>query len=93
MLVCVCMCVCFFQDNRDSLKHRHFFHNIHSMNTHDDVVKWKHFPRYWPGEFPAQRPVTRSFGVFLDLRLNQFHECYVIHVWHFRYGQERKQYE
>ena len=23
------------------------------------------------GEFPAQRPVTRSFDVFLDLRLNQ----------------------
>ena len=23
-----------------------------------------------PGEFPAQRPVTRSFGVFFDLRLN-----------------------
>ena len=36
---------------------------------HDDVIKWKHFPRYWsfvrefPGEFP-QRPVTRSFDVF-----------------------------
>ena len=46
---------------------------------HDDVIKWKHFPRYWPfcagnspvtGEFPAQRPVTRIFGVFFDLRLN-----------------------
>ena len=46
--------------------------------THDDVIKWKHFPRYWPfvrrnspatGEFPAQRPVTRSFDVFFDLRL------------------------
>ena len=24
-----------------------------------------------PGEFPTQRPVTRSFGVFLDLRLNK----------------------
>ena len=24
-----------------------------------------------PGEFPAQRPVTQSFGVFLDLRLNK----------------------
>ena len=44
-----------------------------------DVIKWKHFPRYWPfvreftgpGEFPAQRPVTRSFEVFFDLRLNK----------------------
>ena len=24
-----------------------------------------------PGEFPAQRPVTRSFEVFFDLRLNK----------------------
>ena len=47
---------------------------------HDDVIKWKHFPRNWPfvrgihrgpGDFPTQRPVTRSFYVFLDLRLNK----------------------
>ena len=47
---------------------------------HDDVIKWKHFPRYWPfvrgnspetGEFPTQRPVTRSFDGFVDLRLNK----------------------
>ena len=48
--------------------------------NHDDVIKWKHFPRYWPicagnspvtGEFfPAQRPVTRRFDVFFDLSLN-----------------------
>ena len=52
--------------------------------VHDDVIKWKHFPRYWPflwgiqrspvnssvtGEFPAQRPVKRSLDVFFDLRL------------------------
>ena len=24
-----------------------------------------------PGEFPAQRPVTRSFDLFFDLRLNK----------------------
>ena len=38
---------------------------------HDDVIKWKHFPRYWPfvtGEYP---PVTRSFDVFFDVRLNK----------------------
>ena len=35
---------------------------------HDDVIKWKHFPRYWPFVFPAQRPVTRSFDIFCDLR-------------------------
>ena len=47
---------------------------------HDDVIKWKHVPHYWPfsagnspvtGEFPPQRPVTRSFDVFFDLRPNK----------------------
>ena len=46
---------------------------------HDDVIKWKYFPRNCPfvrgihrsGEFPTQRPVTRSFDVFFDLRLNK----------------------
>ena len=33
---------------------------------HDDVIKWKHFRRYWP-----QRPVNRSFDVFFDLCLNK----------------------
>ena len=27
------------------------------------------------GEFPAQRPVTRSFDVFFDLRLNKVNNC------------------
>ena len=48
-------------------------------STHDDVIKWKHFPRCpfcagnspVSGEFPAQRPVTRSFEVFFDLRPNK----------------------
>ena len=39
-------------------------------------MKWKHFPCYWPfvrvpDEFPAQRPVMRSFDDFFDLRLNK----------------------
>ena len=46
---------------------------------HDDVIKWKHFPRYWPfvrgiHRSPVnspQRPVSRNFDVFLDLRLNK----------------------
>ena len=50
-----------------------------TVTVHDDVIKWKHFPRNWPfcagnspvpGEFHAQRPVTQSFDVFFDLRLN-----------------------
>ena len=49
-------------------------------HKHGDAIKWKHFPRYWPfvrgnlpviGEFPAQRPVTRSCDIFFGLRLNK----------------------
>ena len=43
------------------------------LSQYDDVIKWKHFPRNWPFArgIPAQRPVTRSFGVFFYLRLNK----------------------
>ena len=46
----------------------------------DDVIKWKHFPRFLPMvkgihrspvECPPQRPMTRSFDVFFDLCLNK----------------------
>ena len=46
---------------------------------YDDVIKWEKIPVSLAlctgnspvtGEFPAQRPVTRSFGLFFDLRLN-----------------------
>ena len=49
-----------------------------AWSKHDDVIKWKHFPRYWPFvrgihrspvNFPTQRPVTRRSDVFFDLRL------------------------
>ena len=39
---------------------------------HDDVIKWKHFPRYWP--FVRGIPLTEAsdqFDVFFDLRLNK----------------------
>ena len=50
-------------------------------SAHDDVIKWKHFPRYWPfGRGIHRSPVnshhkgqavTRSFDIFYDLRLNK----------------------
>ena len=51
------------------------FHDFSISKRHDDVIKWKHFPRYWPfvREFtghrwiPAQSPVTRSFDVYCNL--------------------------
>ena len=50
------------------------------ITCHDDVMKWKHFRVTGPlwgefavttGEFPTQMPVTRSFDIFFDLRLNK----------------------
>ena len=41
-----------------------------------DVIKWKHFPLYWPfvrgihwSSVNAQRQVMRNFDIFFDLRL------------------------
>ena len=51
---------------------------MNKVNT--DKIWWrhqiKHFPRYWSfvmvtDGFPSQRPVTRSFDVLFDLRLNK----------------------
>ena len=52
---------------------------ILEFKYYDDVIKWKHFRVTGslcgkftvPGDFPAQRPVTRSFDVFFDLRPNK----------------------
>ena len=46
------------------------------MRHHDDVIKCKHFPRYWPFVrwrviSPHKGPVMRSFDVFFDLRPNK----------------------
>ena len=63
----------------------HIVSNLFSLNRlcmilHDDAIKMETFSAllaFCAGnssvtdEFPAQRPVTRSFDVFLDLRLNQ----------------------
>ena len=49
--------------------HSWFELNRNAISLHDDVIKWKHFPRNC--EFPAQRPVTWSFDVFFDLRPNK----------------------
>ena len=51
-----------------------------SYSLHDDVIKWNHFrvTGHLCGEFlghwwipHTQRPVTRSFDVLFDLRLNE----------------------
>ena len=48
--------------------------SYHVNQFHDDVIKWKHFPRNWPfvqGIHRPRWPVTRSFHVFFDQRLNK----------------------
>ena len=43
-----------------------------TSDDHDDVIKRKHYPSYWPFVRGIHRwPVTQSFGVFFDLHLNK----------------------
>ena len=50
-----------------------------TAKPHDDVIKWKQFLRYWPFVRRIHRslvnsphePVTQSFDVLFDLRLNE----------------------
>ena len=64
----------------DSPIHRIIAYKSTMERYHDDVITWKHFPRYWSfcegnpvvtGWFLSQRQVTRSFDVFFGLRLNK----------------------
>ena len=43
----------------------------HQMETFSALLAIRAGNSPVPGEFPAQRPVTRSFDVFFDLRLNE----------------------
>ena len=45
---------------------------IQCKTSYDEIIQWKRFPRYWPFvRGIPQRPVTQSFDVFFDLRLNK----------------------
>ena len=56
-----------------------YMYQWYFIPLHDDVIKWKHFRVTGPlcgnspvtGEFLSQRPVTWSFDIFFDLRLNK----------------------
>ena len=48
----------------------HFAHFGLMRAKHDDVINWKHFPRYWSFVRGILRSlVRRNFDVFFDLRL------------------------
>ena len=42
-----------------------------TIPVHDDAIKWKHISHYCPTECTAQKPLTRSFDVSFDLRLDK----------------------
>ena len=48
------------------------------LNVQDDVIKWKYLSVIGPF---SQRPVTRSFYVFFDLRLNKWLSKQLRHWW------------
>ena len=52
---------------------QHVYHSWwrHQMETFSALLAIGAGNSPVPGEFPAQRPVTRSFDVFFDLRLNK----------------------
>ena len=53
------------------------YHRSDLMTTKDDVIKWKHFPRYWPFVRGIHRSSVnsshkgQSFDVLFALRLNK----------------------
>ena len=61
--------------NNDVIKTSWVFYLGIQRRPHDDVIKWKHFPRYWPFVRVIHRsrwiPRTWSFDVFFDLSLNE----------------------
>ena len=61
---CVCVCGCIFGGTKNMMT---------SSNGNIFRVTGPLCGEFTgPGEFPTQRPVTRSFDVFLDLRLNKW---------------------
>ena len=64
--------------SKPQIKHVLWWHD--SAIDHDDVIKWKHFPRYWPFLRGIHRPPEnsphkgqwrRTLFFFFDLRLNK----------------------
>ena len=56
------------------------FSQEYVLSSHDDVIKWKHFPRYWPfvrgiHRWPVNSPHKGQWHgalmFFFDLRLNK----------------------
>ena len=87
---CTLMLFCFSQKSHTLFKVNMKQHNyvqwlgdyfcLMTYGLHDDVIKWKHFPRYWPfvreiHRSPVNSPYKgqwrESFVIFFHLRLNK----------------------
>ena len=79
-MTALCITKCIFNEYHNSYAFGLGF--VIFLWSHDDVIKWKHLPRYWPvvrgihrspvnGELPSQRPVAQNFGVFFDMFLEK----------------------
>ena len=60
----------FSSTHRSRLMHKYTWW-LHQMETFSVLLAVCARSSPVPGEFPAQRPVTRSFDIFFDLRLNK----------------------
>ena len=73
------VCGMLFRSATNKAQQKHFGELAMLMkHPDDDVIKWKHFPLYWPfvrgihrSPVNSQRPLTRRFDVFFALRLNK----------------------
>ena len=74
-----CIWMCYLQNPSHLSRPQCIKHPCSPGNvSHGDVIKWKHFRvtdhlcgEFTGHQFHVQRPVTRSFGVFFDLRPNK----------------------
>ena len=72
-----CCCCCCFTEHKDHCNDVISYHIVnpswwrHQMETFSALLAICAGNSPGTGDFPAQRPVTRSFGVFFDPRLNK----------------------
>ena len=75
--------ICFCQIHTSTMLQSFPQFNVHCiMYVHDDVIKWKHFPRYWPfvlgiHRSPVNSPHKGQWGGALVFSLI----CAWIHCW------------
>ena len=75
---------------------KEYCHKLTHLNKmHDDVIKWKHFPRYWPfvREFPGPRwiPRTKANNVIMGAMASQITNLTIVYSTVYSGADQRKQ--